>query len=218
MDQKLLFLINDQWTSPALDSFMATLSCFAAWAPLLIIVVAVAAVRGGFKARTMLVVLGIVIAVMDVGVSDTIKKIVHRPRPREARAGVRVVDLQPGTLRFLSIFEPAAVYLSPEPAENPMGHSFPSGHAINNFGVATVLTLFYKRRGLLWFIPAALVAYSRVYVGAHWPSDVFVSAFLGTGAALLLVATLELAWRKFGGSLMPGVFANHPHLLEEAAA
>ena len=217
MDQKLLFLINDKWTSPALDSFMATLSCMAAWAPLLVIVAALVAVKGGFKARTMLVVLGIVIVVMDAGVSDTLKKIVHRPRPREALENVRVLDLQPGTLRFLSIFKPVALYLSPRPVANPTGHSFPSGHTINCFSAATVLTLFYKRRGLLAFIPAALVGYSRVYTGAHWPSDVLATAFLGVGAALLLVVALEWTWRKFGGRLMPRIFASHPSLLEEAA-
>jgi undecaprenyl-diphosphatase len=218
MDQKLLFLINSRWTSPALDSFMATMSCMAAWAPLLAVAGILLAVKGGFKARAMLVALGIVIAMMDMGVSDTIKKIVHRARPRESMEGVRVVDLQPGMLRFLSVFKPAAVYLSAPPPANPTGHSFPSGHTINTFGAATVLTLFYKRRGLLAFIPAVLVGYSRIYVGAHWPSDVLTTAFIGIGATLLLMAALDLAWRKFGGSLMPGVFANHPALLEEAAA
>lgn len=217
MDQKLFSLINAKWTSPALDSFMAALSSLPAWAPLIVLAVALAAVRGGFRARAMLVVLAVVIAVMDMGVSDTIKKIVNRPRPREAQAGVRVVDLQPGALRILSAFKPAVVTRSKAPDEPPAGHSFPSGHAINTFSAATVLTLFYKRRGLLAFIPAALVGYSRIYTGAHWPSDVLVSAFLGVGATLLLVIVLELAWRKLGGRLMPRVFSNHPCLLEEAA-
>ena len=218
MDQKLFPLINVKWTGPALDSFMALLSSLAAWAPLIVLVAALVAVRGGFRARAMLVVLGLVIAVMDMGVSDTIKRTVNRPRPREMMEGVRVVDLQPGTPRLLSVFKPAAVHLSPFPTQNPTGHSFPSGHVINTFSAATVLTLFYKRRGLLCFIPAALVGWSRIYTGAHWPVDVLISAFIGLGGALLLVTAMELAWRKFGGRLMPRIFSSHPCLLEEAAA
>ena len=216
MDQKLFSLINGQWTSPALDSFMAALSCMAAWVPLFAVLIVLVAVRGGFRARAMLVVLGITIAVMDVGISDTIKKIAKEPRPREALEGVRVLDLQPAPvpLRFLSIFKPAVVSLSPAPEDQPTGHSFPSGHTINTFSAATVLTLFYKKRGLPAYIVAALVGYSRVYTGAHWPSDVLLTASIAVVATLLLVAALDRLWRKAGGRMMPGVFAKNPVLVE----
>ena len=218
MDQKLLFLINHEWTSPALDSFMATMSCFAAWVPALVVVVLLAVIMGGFRARAMLLILGLTLAISDAVVSGTIKRAVNRPRPREALAGVRVVDLQPGAFRFLSIFKPPSVFLSPPPPDNPHGHSFPSAHTLNNFSAATVLTLFYRRRGWLYFIPALAVAYSRVYVGAHWPGDVLVSAILGVGQTLLLVAAIEWAWRKYAARWMPALHAAHPSLLEGAAA
>jgi len=214
MDQKLLFLINHEWTSPALDSFMATMSCFAAWVPVLVVICVLAMIMGGFKARTMLLTLALVIAISDVLVSDTIKRTVNRPRPREALAGVRVLDLQPAAFRFLSIFRPPAAVLSPTPADDPHGHSFPSGHTINNFSAATVLALFYRRRGWLYFIPASAVGYSRIYVGAHWPSDVLISAILGVGQTLLLLTAIEWTWRKYAGRWMPG----HPSLLGGAAA
>ena len=201
-----------------MDSFMATLSCFAAWVPLLALIVALAWFRGGFKARAMLVLLGLLIAVSDAAVSDTIKRAVNRPRPREALAGVRVVDLQPSLFQLLSIFKPPVIRLSPPPPDHPRGHSFPSGHAINNFCAATLLTLFYKRRGWLYFIPAALISYSRVYVGAHWPGDVLVSAFMGIGLTLLLFPFIEWAWRAYAARFAPALHARHPSLVEEAAA
>jgi undecaprenyl-diphosphatase len=217
MDQKLLFLINREWTSPALDSFMALMSSFAAWAPVLLVIVAVVAIAGGFRARAMLLTLGLVVAVSDGAVCSALKRMVNRPRPREALAGVRVVDLQPSPVRFLAVFKPAVVESSPTPKENAHGHSFPSSHTANTFGAATVITLFYRRRGWIWFLPAAIVGYSRVYVGAHWPSDVLLSIPLAIGITVFFVFAVASAWRKYGARLAPRIHARHPGLLEAVA-
>jgi len=50
------------------------------------------------------------------------------------------------------------------------GGSFPSGHAANNFAIATVLALFY-RFGWLYFFAAVFVSYSQVCVGSHYSFD-----------------------------------------------
>jgi len=60
-------------------------------------------------------------------------------------------------------------------------YSMPSNHAANAF--AAMSTLFFIWRGrialALWFI-AALVAFSRVYLGVHYPADILAGAVLGT--------------------------------------
>ena len=62
-----------------------------------------------------------------------------------------------------------------------------------------LLTLFYRWRGALYFLPAVLVGYSRIYVGSHWPSDVLVSAALGAGLALVTMAVFQAVVNRWPG-------------------
>jgi undecaprenyl-diphosphatase len=65
-------------------------------------------------------------------------------------------------------------------------HSFPSGHATVAFACATVLALAVPRLRVPLFVLAALIAFSRVYVGVHYPFDVLAGAVLGVGLATAL--------------------------------
>jgi undecaprenyl-diphosphatase len=84
---------------------------------------------------------------------------------------------------------------------------------VTNTIIATNCTLFYRRRGWLYWFIAAAVGYSRIYLGAHWPSDVVATLFLGVGEALLLVSIFELIWRSAARKWMPRLFARHPSLV-----
>jgi undecaprenyl-diphosphatase len=59
-------------------------------------------------------------------------------------------------------------------------YSFPSGHANSSFAAALALALAFGRRGALAYIPAALIAFSRCYVGVHYPGDVLAGMLVGT--------------------------------------
>ena len=58
--------------------------------------------------------------------------------------------------------------------------SFPSGHSASSFVCAYVLTRAFGKWGALSYIPATLIAVSRVYVGVHFPTDVLAGMALGT--------------------------------------
>jgi len=72
--------------------------------------------------------------------------------------------------------------------------SFPSGHATIVAGVAAILLLRFNRgkqiiASIILAIEATLVAYSRIYVGVHYPLDVVGGIILGTGVAFAVIAS-----------------------------
>jgi len=67
----------------------------------------------------------------------------------------------------------------------PHDFSFPSGHTIASFEGATVLLLMNKKLGIPAMVLAALIAFSRMYLYVHYPTDVLASVVLGIGFAFL---------------------------------
>ena len=63
--------------------------------------------------------------------------------------------------------------------------SFPSGHTIASFEAATVILLHNKKFGIPAILLACLIAFSRLYLYVHYPTDVIVSVILGIGLAFL---------------------------------
>jgi undecaprenyl-diphosphatase len=68
------------------------------------------------------------------------------------------------------------------------GYSFPSSHAVNNFAGAMVLAFCIPRWRWAFFGFAALIAFSRVYVGVHYPFDVLGGAAVGLCCAGFVIA------------------------------
>ena len=63
--------------------------------------------------------------------------------------------------------------------------SFPSGHTIASFEAATVLLIHSKKAGIPAMILACLIAFSRLYLYVHYPTDVITSVILGIGIGIL---------------------------------
>jgi undecaprenyl-diphosphatase len=92
----------------------------------------------------------------------------------------------------------------PEPlVQLPVTDSFPSGHATVSFACATTLALAVPRLRIPLYVLAALIAFSRVYVGVHYPFDVLAGALLGVGLAIAL-RTLAGVLRRSGPQLRRG--------------
>jgi len=214
MDQSIFHLINQQWTSPALDLVMAALSDSAIWEPLFIAIGVSALLMGGFKARAFVLSLALSLLITSQ-VTGLLKSAVDRHRPKHVQAA-RMVQLQRTHPAFLTLFRKPTIRYSDSSDRMRSGPSFPSGHVTTNSVIAVFCTLFYRRRGWLYWFVALAVGYSRIYLGAHWPSDVIATFFLACGEALLLVGMFELIWRSAGRKWMPQLFARHPTLIADA--
>jgi len=210
MDQSLFHFINEKWTHPALDLFMAAISDIDVWKPLLVMIILAALVFGGFKARACIVCLAISMLIAQQ-VTKVLKSAIDRDRPKHVQ-NVRMVRLEKGHPEFMSLFKPPVVRRSDQSDRHRGDPSFPSGHMTNNTVVAICLSLFY-RRGWFYWILTALIGYSRIYLGAHWPSDVIGTVLLAAGETFLILAALELIWRWATPKWLPTIFARHPTLV-----
>ena len=82
----------------------------------------------------------------------------------------------------------------------PTSYSFPSGHTSSSFAAALILTLRHKKVGWLAYIPAVLIAFSRIFLFVHYPTDVLAGILLGTLAALLTYTSMTFAPACFATS------------------
>lgn len=79
--------------------------------------------------------------------------------------------------------------------EQPAEYSFPSAHTMNGFAAAMSLWFRHSPGRMPAVAMASLIAFSRVYLRVHYPSDVAAGALLGTGSAWLS-GKIVSAWSR----------------------
>jgi undecaprenyl-diphosphatase len=180
LDHQLLLAVNGAHTS-WLDRVMTLASDRYVWIPFYAILIIWLLYHYQHRAKAVLPLLIAAVALADSITSKVFKPLVGRPRPCHAP------DL-------------AALLHLPDGCGGQFG--FMSSHAANSAAMAVFLLLALpagRFRGLkIWvFCWAALLSYSRVYLAAHYPSDVLCGALVGMalgGLAAWIFAQVDPRW------------------------
>lgn len=94
------------------------------------------------------------------------------------------------TLLKVSInrIRPFSAYSFIEKVTNVTSASFPSGHTSTAFVIATSLSIAFPKWYVIVFsfLWALTIGYSRMYLGVHYPSEVFAGAIIGSGSAFII--------------------------------
>ena len=164
LDIKIFFLINQTLSNPVFDSIMPLITNMNNWVLIIIILFFYLAIMNGRRGQIALVILIVV-----VGLTDSFSTFILKPYFGRIRPSYDLVE-----------------YVNLLVAKGGKW-SMPSNHAANIFALAVVLSFFYDKMKVPLFSLAVVIAFSRVYVGVHYPADVLVGGFFGYGIAWLVL-------------------------------
>lgn len=177
-----LFLALNPIGHPWLDGVMWYISAMSTWIPLYFILAWwIWEQRGGKMLFWTLVAIGLLIALTDQLSVHLFKDLIQRYRPTHNH----------------DIGSEVLTVLNPQGLEYRGGtFGFVSSHAANHFGIATFIYLLLRPMWWVWalllFVWAAVVSYSRIYLGVHYPADILGGAVLG----IVLANVVHLVFRK----------------------
>ena len=156
IDKQIMVFLNKTISNPIFDYIMPIITNqnFLVFSSLILI--GYLAYFGGKRGRITIVVLLIAVGFSDAISFQIIKPWVGRIRPsHEFYEYINLLVSKGGK------------------------YSFPSNHAANSFAFATVLSYFYDRNRIFIYILASIIAFSRVYVGVHYPLDIIFGSIIG---------------------------------------
>lgn len=179
-DTNIFLLINGNHV-PFFDGFMFAVSEKLTWIPLYISVLYVLIRYWKKEAIWLVIALILCVVISDQVSSGLIKHLVERLRPSHA-------DNLKGLVHLVNDYSGGK-------------YGFVSSHAANAFGFALLSSLIFRQKMYTWFIFAwaLITAYSRIYLGVHYPFDVVGGMIVGILAALGCYRAI----RKFRPELIP---------------
>ena len=166
VDKKIFTFFNSSIANPVFDIFFPIITNQDIWIIPILLGIIILSIKGGTKGRIASIVLITGVILADYSSAQIIKPYFQRLRPSHD-----ILD----QIRLLV----------------PKGgrYGFVSSHAANMYVSATILGYFYSKQKRLFFTIASLVAFSRVYVGVHYPADIVFGGLLGYGLGWITITS-----------------------------
>ena len=163
-DISVLTFIYENLRSAFMDGFMKFITLFGESG---IFFICIAVVMLFFKkTRKSGIMLALSLIIGLVVCNITLKPLIARPRP----------DTITGLVPLI---------------ERPTDFSFPSGHTVASFEAATVFMLRDRKFGIVFLVLAFLIAFSRLYLHVHYPTDIIGGIIIGTASGIIAVKAVN---------------------------
>lgn len=152
-DSSILLYIKDNMHGPVMDKIMVVSTHLGEGGIIWIIIAALLMINKKYRKIGFMALAALILStILGEGI---LKHVVQRIRPS---ADIPAVNLL---------------------IAKPLSYSFPSGHTASSFAVAGVLAKYFKKYALGFFSLASLIAFSRLYLYVHYPTDVLAGIVLG---------------------------------------
>ena len=156
LDHATLNFIHKYLSNPILDRFMPFITNEDNWIIPILFLIIFLCTGAQKKGRITLLLLILSLSLTDIICAQYIKPFIERVRPSHlSLEGINLLVKKGGKW------------------------SMPSNHAANMFAFSVILSYFYNRYRHLLFSLAYVIAFSRVYVGVHFPGDVIIGGVIG---------------------------------------
>lgn len=172
LDMEILYFINNHLRNPVFDKVMIVFTFLGDVGVVWILISLFLLVSKKYRKVGIMTICALIVSTV-LG-SGILKHLIQRPRP------------------FVS--DPTVEIL----ISKPLSYSFPSGHTASSFAAAGILAKELKRYGIHAVVLAILIAFSRMYLFVHYPTDIIGGIILGFICSEIVIYSFSLYSKNTG--------------------